>query len=86
MQYYQQFLLVFFAMALADVCWTYYFIKIEERKSVSAGLWGIGIYICGAFTVMSYMKDTSLLVPAILGSFVGTWGTVEYKKHKENKK
>jgi len=29
-----QFTLVFIAMAIADVCWTYYFIKIDERKSI----------------------------------------------------
>jgi hypothetical protein len=72
-------------MTIADICWTYYFIKIDERKSVSAGLWGVGIYICGAFTIMSYMEDRSLIIAAILGSFFGTWGTVEYKKRKENK-
>lgn len=83
MSYALQFAGVFLAMTVADICWTYYFIKIEERKSVAAGLWGAGIYLCGAFTVMSYMQDRSLIIAAILGSFIGTWGTVEYKKRKE---
>ena len=72
-------------MGIADVCWTYYFIKIEERKSVAAGLWGIGIYLCGAFTIMSYMEDRTLVVAAMMGSFVGTYLTVEHKKKKEGK-
>lgn len=85
MNYISQFILVFIAMAIADICWTYYFIKIDERKSVAAGLWGVGIYLCGAFTIMSYMQDRTLIIAAILGSFVGTWGTVEFKKRKESK-
>lgn len=83
MSYLLQFIGVFIAMTIADICWTYYFIKIEERKSIAAGLWGVGIYVCGAFAVMSYMEDRSLIIAAMLGSFFGTWGTVEYKKRKE---
>ena len=85
MIYLLQFVLVFVAMAIADVCWTYYFIKIDERKSVQAGIWGSAIYMCSAFGVLSYTHDKTLIIPAILGSFVGTYLTVEYKKRKEGK-
>jgi len=73
------------SMFLADICWTYYFIKIEERKSLAAGTWAALIYIFGAFTVTSYIEDKRLIIAAIIGSFLGTWATVEYKKRKENK-
>lgn len=86
LNYVLKFLSVMVSMALADVCWTYYFIKIEERRSISAGLWASLIYIFGAFTVTSYIGDKSLIVAAVIGSFVGTALTVEYKKRKENKK
>jgi hypothetical protein len=85
MSYILHFILVFIAMALADVCWTYYFIKIEERKSVAAGIWGSAIYICGVFGVLSYTEDRTLIIPAVLGAFVGTYLTIEYKKRKEKK-
>ena len=85
MSYPIQFILVFIAMAVADVCWTYYFIKIDERKSIAAGIWGSLIYICGAFGVLSYTENKTLIIPAVLGAFVGTYITVEYKKKKENK-
>ena len=85
MSYTLQFILVLIAMAVADVCWTFYFIKINERKSIAAGVWGSLIYICGAFGVLSYTKDKTLIIPAVLGAFIGTYLTVEYKKKKENK-
>lgn len=78
-----QFLIVTVAMFLADVCWAYYFIKIDERRSVAAGIWAVFIYMFGAFTVTSYMEDRSLILAAMLGSFLGTYCTVEYKKRKE---
>jgi type IV secretory pathway VirB6-like protein len=86
MSYALQCLLVFVAMAIADICWAYYFIKIDERKSVAAGMWGSAIYICGAVSVVSYTQDRTLIIPAVLGAFVGTYLTIEYKKRKENKK
>lgn len=81
--YIGKFIGVMFAMTLADICWTYYFIKIEERKSIAAGIWACLIYIFGAFTVTSYIEDRSLIIAAIIGSFIGTAGTIEYKKRKE---
>ncbi len=73
------------SMTLADICWTYYFIKIDERKSIPAGIWACLIYIFGAFTVTSYIEDKTLIAAAIIGSFIGTAGTVEYKKRKDGR-
>lgn len=86
MNYPLQFLGVLIAMFLADIAWAYYFIKIEERKSVAAGVWAVMIYMFGAFTVTSYMSDKTVIVAAMIGSFLGTYCTIEYKKRKENKK
>ena len=85
MSYWLQFALVFVMMTLADVCWTFYFIKINEMKSIPAGIWGSAIYVCGAFGVLSYTQDKTLIIPAVIGAFVGTYLTVEYKKRKQNK-
>lgn len=72
-------------MFMADVCWAHYFMKIDERKSVSAGMWAVLIYMFGAFTVTSYMGDKSLIIAALIGSFLGTYCAVEYKKRIEKK-
>jgi hypothetical protein len=85
MSYILNFIGVAIAMFLADVCWAYYFIKIDERRSVDAGIWAVFIYVFGAFTVTSYMEDRSLIIAATIGAFLGTYCTVEYKKRKEKK-
>lgn len=83
MSYILTFILVFVAMFFADVCWVWYFISIEERKSVLAGLWGAIIYLFSAFTITNYVNDKTLLIPAVIGSFLGTYVVVIYKKRKE---
>jgi len=73
------------AMVVADVCWTFYFIKVEERKVIASGVWSSLIIVSSAFITTSYVEDRSLIPAAVLGAFIGTAGTVWYKKKTENK-
>ena len=85
MIYLLKFLAVMAAMAITDVCWAFYFIKVDERRAIGAGLWAVALFVCGATVTANYVDDKSLIVAAALGSFIGTWATVEYKKRKETK-
>jgi hypothetical protein len=85
MEYIIKFILVALAMVVADVCWTFYFIKVEERKVIASGVWSSLIIIASAFITTSYVEDRSLVPAAVIGAFIGTAGTVWYKKKKENK-
>lgn len=83
--YIGKFLGVMVAMILADICWTYYFIKVEERRSLAAGMWSSLIIFFGMFSVINYVDDRSLTIAAILGAFIGTYIAVEMKRRRENK-
>ena len=84
-EYIFKFFLVMVAMIITDVCWTYYFIKIGERKSVQAGAWAILLFLSGAVVITNYVGDNTLVIAAAMGSFIGTWITVEFKKYNEDK-
>jgi len=85
MDYIIKFFIVMFAMVATDVCWTFYFIKVEERKSVAAGIWSALIMLAGGTVTMNYVEDKTLLIAALIGAFIGTAGTIEYKRRKESK-
>lgn len=78
-----KFILVMLAMVVADVCWTMYFIEIDKRRVWAAGVWSAIIIIASAFITTSYVEDKSMVPAAALGAFIGTAGTVYYKKKKE---
>ena len=82
MSYWLQFLLVFISVGCADVCLAMYFLKISQQRSIPAGLWGGMVTFLGAFTVTEYVHDHSLIIAAVLGGMIGTYGTVEYHKRK----
>lgn len=86
MDYAIKFFIVMIAMALTDVCWTYYFIKVNERHSIQAGTWAVLLFFAGAVVTTNYVHDSSLMVAAAIGSFAGTTLTIEYKKRKESSK
>ena len=79
---YTAYIKVMVFMFLADVCWALYFMKITDRKAAQAGFWAVMIYLFGALTVTSYMEDKKLIIPALIGSFLGTYITVKFKKPK----
>ena len=83
MEYIVKFILVALAMIVADVCWTLYFIKVEERKAIGAGVWSALIIVASAFITTSYVEDKSLVPAAVIGAFIGTAGTVWYKNRKK---
>jgi len=77
--------MVFFAMALADLFWTLYYFGVEKRQAFIASFWSVMILMCGMITTFSYIQDRRLMVPAIFGAFLGTYGAVKWKIWKENK-
>jgi len=83
MEYIIKFILVVVAMIIADVCWTYYFIKVEERKAIAAGIWSALIIVASSFITTSYVEDRSLVPAAVIGAFIGTAGTVWFKNRKK---
>ena len=86
LMYCLKFVGVMFSMILADISWTYYFMKVEERNSFTASIWSSLIIVFGMFTTMNYVDDKSLSIAAIIGAFIGTYLAIELKKKKEKKK
>ena len=78
-----KFISIILSVALADICWVFYFIKIEERKAMAASLWSGVIVALGAFSVENYVADNTFVFAAIIGAFIGTYVSVIYKKNKK---
>lgn len=65
-------LLVFTAVASADVCWARYVGAVGARSRWVASSWAAALYVLGSFSVVEYTANHWLLIPAVLGSFAGT--------------
>lgn len=70
--------LVVFAVTFAcDVAWTKYFLAAAAKHPARAGLWSAMIVVLGGISFYSYLDSRWMLVPSILGAYLGTWWTVK---------
>jgi len=79
-----KFLLIMFAMALADVFWTLYFIDVEGRRAHHASTWSAMIILVTAFTVTNYVDNQIYILAAFIGAYMGTYLTIKWKVKKES--
>lgn len=71
-------LLVFTFMFIIDVVWTDYFIYVEKRRALPAGICSVIIYGLGSYTTLKWVEEPLYVVPAVIGAFFGTYCTVRY--------
>lgn len=76
------YVLVFLAVALADVCWTKYFLEAANKNATKAAAWSAVIVLLGSYTTVEYVGNALLVIPAALGAFAGTYLTVLREKRK----
>lgn len=73
---------VFLVNFVLDIVWAKYTINIQARNPHWAGLWAVGIIAFSGSSVLLYVSQPWLLVPAALGAYVGTVWTVQMEEIK----
>ena len=76
--------LVFGAVALMDVAWTFYILYAGRKHAFAAGVWSTMIVFFSAFSAVSYVQDHSLVTAAMAGAFIGTYLTVYRLRDSED--
>lgn len=71
-----QSVVVFVSMAAGDFAWTKYMLHAAAKNPHRAALWNAVIIAFGAISVVSYTSNHWLLIPAMLGAYVGTFVAV----------
>jgi len=78
--FYAKFLFVMILVALADICWTMYFIETGKRNALKAATWSSLIMLCGSYSAISYVEDHHYILAVMIGSFAGTYFILKWKK------
>lgn len=79
------FWLMFIGIFLIDFILSYGWAKsikgISDSKPLKAGLWAGFITLSGGVSTIGFVTNYWLLIPAVLGSIVGTYIAVKYEKN-----
>jgi len=73
------YLCTFFAVLALDVVNTYYLQSITKEYPIRASLWAVVVTFASSVAIISYTKDHMMLIPALLGAFVGTYISMKVK-------
>ena len=68
----------FAAMFATDLAWAAYVSSVKAGAALTSASWSVALFLLGALTVLGYMKNRWLLIPAAAGAFAGTWAGVAW--------
>lgn len=71
--FYGKVVAVFIATVVSDFIWAKYMVAIADRRDVVAANWAVLVIAIGAFLVVSYVEDRRLIIPAVIGAWIGTY-------------
>jgi len=77
---YWPYLAAFFGMFFTDIFYTYYLKAIYEERAIAASNWAVVVYFIASFLIIGYTTDHWIILPAILGAWLGTFVGLKIKK------
>ena len=77
------YILAFFAVGLLDFIWAIYTRKVTAGHALHAGLYASVIFAVNAYVVDSFIKDNAVVIPAVMGAFVGTYAAITWDKRRK---
>jgi len=63
----------FFALFFVDIGYVLYMQNVQKRKKIVASTFATLIFILNSVVIINFTENKTLLIPAIIGAFVGTY-------------
>lgn len=79
-------LFIFVLNIVIDVTWAKFTINANRLNAHGASAWSVAIVALGGWSVISYVQDPWLLIPAAAGAYIGTWLTIDFQRFMDRKK
>jgi hypothetical protein len=81
MSFWWLFIIIFVIDFVVSYGWAKAVKGISDNDALKAALWAGFITLSGGISTISFIINHWLLFPAVLGSMVGTYVAVKFKKH-----
>jgi len=80
------YIITFFALFVTDIINALYIKAINKDKPLLASFWAVLVTFAAGVAVINYTRDNMMLIPALLGAFIGTYVGLKIKMfdHKGN--
>lgn len=75
------YIITFVSLFITDFINALYIRAINENKPLLASWWATIVTLAASIAIINYTKDNIMLIPALLGAFVGTYVGMKFKKN-----
>ena len=72
------YIFTFLSMLVTDIVYTLLLKSVQNDKPLAASIWASLITFLGGVAIINYTNDNKMIIPAILGAFVGTYIGMKY--------
>lgn len=67
------YIFTFVCMFVTDIVYTQLLKSVQNDKPFAASIWASAITFLGGVAIINYTNDNMMIIPAVLGAFVGTY-------------
>jgi tryptophan-rich sensory protein len=78
------YVIVFLLSFMVNCFYALYVLNVSHGKTLLAAIFGECVVLCGAIITINYVKDNLLLIPLIVGGFLGTLLSVKISELFKN--
>jgi len=79
------YIITFFAIFFLDIVNAWYIKAISDNKPFIASFWAVFVTLASCVAIINYTRDNMMIIPALLGAFVGTYVGIVIKSRSQNK-
>ena len=72
------YIFTFLSMLVTDIVYTQLLKSVQNDKPFAASIWASLITFLGGVAIINYTNDNKMIIPAVLGAFIGTFIGMRY--------
>lgn len=72
------YIFTFLSMLITDIVYTLLLKSVQNDRPIAASIWASLITFLGGVAIINYTSDNMMIIPAVLGAFVGTFIGMKY--------
>jgi len=70
-------------MMFTDIVYTLLLKSVQNDKPIAASFWASANTFLGGVAIINYTTDNMMIIPAVLGAFVGTFIGMKYHLNRK---
>jgi len=67
------FLITLVLMLITDFCWAFSIRRIKDGNAFKSAMWNALLMLTSGFVTISYVTNPWMIIPVVIGAFIGTF-------------